>query len=450
MQCVSRVSREVEVVEERPTLCAECGSTEIKRWGWLVRTIHDLKLSAIGIKRWVVRYSFPRYICWRCRKTFHKFAVEPGKYGPTIRAYVAYQVIELQLSQRAVARSLVQIFNVPVSAEAVNRLKADEAGRYTGAYQALLEKIVRGPVVHADETKAKVTGKQGYVWAFANSEEVVFAFSENREASTPLRVLKGFDGVLVSDFYSAYDAIACSQQKCLIHLMRDINEDLCKQPFNEEMKEMGHALINNEYGWLWLLRDGTPTELTRRVYEHLLGADAKPQDRLALNAYLLGGLTEFWRAHRIYAGVLHFVYLTACYPGAYTCDNFEDVAALKLEPHFADYVREAFKPLGVYLNFWQSTLPPESVRRIAVMLINDAHEAASGKLALTLETAGGEELARREVSFAVPALGQQTYAMDFRAPRTAGACVLKAVAYAAGQQEPTISRRKVSIQAGAH
>ena len=84
----------------------------------------------------------------------------------------------------------------------------------------------------------------------------------------------------------------------------------------------GHAQINNEYGWLWLLRDGTPTELTGKVYEHLLGAGASPQDRLALDAYLLGGLTEFWRAYRNYAGVLHFVYLTACYPGAYTCDNF--------------------------------------------------------------------------------------------------------------------------------
>jgi hypothetical protein len=210
----------------------------------------------------------------------------------------------------------------------------------------------------------------------------------------------------------------------------------------------GHVLINNEYGWLWLLRDGTPTELTRRVYEHLLGADAKPQDRLALNAYLLGGLTEFWRAHRNYAGVLHFVYLTGCYPGAYTCDNFEDVAALKLEPHFADYVREAFKPLGVYLNFWQPALPPDSIRRIAVMMINDAYETTSGKLALTLERTSGEELARREVSFAMPALGQQTYAMDLPVPRTAGACVLKAAAYTAGHPEPTISRRKVTIQAG--
>jgi beta-galactosidase len=209
----------------------------------------------------------------------------------------------------------------------------------------------------------------------------------------------------------------------------------------------GHAQFINEYGWLWLLRDGTPTELTGKVYDHLLDADAKPQDRLALDAYLLGGLTEFWRAYRNYAGVLHFVYLTSCYPGAYTCDNFADVASLKLEPHFADYVREAFKPLGVYLNFWQPSLKPDSDRRIAVMMVNDAYEAAAGKLVLTLEREpGGEQSVRREVAFLVPGLGQRTYAMDFHVPQTTGACLLKAAAYANGIAEPTVSRRKLTIQ----
>jgi hypothetical protein len=48
-------------------------------------------------------------------------------------------------------------------------------------------------------------------------------------------VLAGFKGVLVSDFYGGYDAISCRQQKCLIHLIRDINEDLVRHPFNEEL-----------------------------------------------------------------------------------------------------------------------------------------------------------------------------------------------------------------------
>ncbi len=44
--------------------------------------------------------------------------------------------------------------------------------------------------------------------------------------------------MLISDFYAAHDAIACPQQKCLIHLMRDLNQALLASPFDDEV----HAL----------------------------------------------------------------------------------------------------------------------------------------------------------------------------------------------------------------
>ena len=54
-------------------------------------------------------------------------------------------------------------------------------------------------------------------------------------------MLKDFKGVLVSDFYAAYDAIQCPQQKCLIHLIRDLNDDVLKHPFDEEMKQLART-----------------------------------------------------------------------------------------------------------------------------------------------------------------------------------------------------------------
>jgi hypothetical protein len=47
-----------------------------------------------------------------------------------------------------------------------------------------------------------------------------------------------FKGVLVTDFYAAYEGIACPQQKCLIHLMRDLNDEILNNPFDEEMKSI--------------------------------------------------------------------------------------------------------------------------------------------------------------------------------------------------------------------
>jgi hypothetical protein len=146
-----------------------------------------------------------------------------------------------------------------------------------------------------------------------------------------------------------------------------------------------HTPIINEYGWLWLNRDGSPTVLTKKVYAQLMGTNVTAEQRLAMYAYLLAGKTEFWRAHRHYAGIVHFVYLTCSYPGVYTADHFQDVTRLKLDPHFADYMGEAFKPLGVYINFFQPTLSPGNSREFTVMMVNDSYQAASGQVVLTFE-----------------------------------------------------------------
>ena len=102
----------------------------------------------------------------------------------------------------------------------------------------------KGTLVHADETKVNIAGKDGYVCVFTNLEDVAFLYSESRDAAIPQAILANFSGVLVSDFYAAYDSIPCAQQKCLVHLMRDLNEDLSKQPFNDEMKELSQHFAN--------------------------------------------------------------------------------------------------------------------------------------------------------------------------------------------------------------
>src|SRR5215210_6793297 len=49
------------------------------------------------------------------------------------------------------------------------------------------------------------------------------------------KMLKSFEGVLVSDFYAAYDSLGCPQQKCLIHLIRDMNQEVLNNPYDEEL-----------------------------------------------------------------------------------------------------------------------------------------------------------------------------------------------------------------------
>jgi hypothetical protein len=75
-----------------------------------------------------------------------------------------------------------------------------------------------------------------YVWVFTDGIHVVFRLTETREADVVREVLSGYPGVLVSDFYAGYDGVSCRQQKCLVHLIRDINDDLWKAPFDRELE----------------------------------------------------------------------------------------------------------------------------------------------------------------------------------------------------------------------
>ena len=211
----------------------------------------------------------------------------------------------------------------------------------------------------------------------------------------------------------------------------------------------GHASILNEYGWLWLNRDGSPTELTDDVYPKLLGPNSTADQRREENAYLLGGITEFWRAHRKYAAVLHFVYLTASDPKGFTCDHFRDVKTLELDPYFVDYMGNAFRPLGVYVNFWHEQLPAKSHQVFQVMLANDLSETESGSLDLNLENEKGDVVAQTTRAFSVAPLGQQTQFIDFDVPATTGKFMLKAVAKPSSgpERDSTISRRRIEVVA---
>jgi hypothetical protein len=117
-------------------------------------------------------------------------------------------------------------------------LKIRTADYYKATKQQILERIVHGDLVHADETRANIKGKTAFVWILASFHEVFYFFSESREGEVAQKLLSDFKGVLVSDFYTAYDSINCAQQKCLIHLMRDLNDEILNNPFDEQLKQI--------------------------------------------------------------------------------------------------------------------------------------------------------------------------------------------------------------------
>ena len=90
----------------------------------------------------------------------------------------------------------------------------------------------------SDETEVKLKKTKGYVVVLSNTEEVLYLYRSSREVDFLSDLLDGFSGVLVTDFYPAYDSLPFLQQKCLIHLIRDLNGALLDNPFDEEFKHL--------------------------------------------------------------------------------------------------------------------------------------------------------------------------------------------------------------------
>jgi hypothetical protein len=143
-------------------------------------------------------------------------------------------------------------------------------------------------------------------------------------------------------------------------------------------------VIINEYGWLWLNRDGSPTTLTEQLFENLLGKNSTAEDRWKLAAQYTAAETEFWRCHRKAAGVLHFTGLGYARADGQTCDNWIDVKNLVWEPQFYNYVRDAFSPIGLMIDFWDDTVKRGVQKDIPVIAINDLDKDWQGEIRFRL------------------------------------------------------------------
>lgn len=235
-----KVNREVQC--GNPTVCSNCESTGLNYKSSYRKLVIDLKPTPGGLKRWVTAYSGRWYQCRKCggsQAPVEYLAHASLKYGKGVHNWVAHSSISLRQTNEAVIQALDDLFGIPMSTTTVTNLRRRTAEHYRPTYEALLSALRGGPLVHADETKVKMKGPtgDGYVWAFASPDTAVYVYAATREGDTARRTLEGFKGVLVSDFYSAYDSLDCPQQKCLIHLIRDLNDDLLKNPFDEELKQ---------------------------------------------------------------------------------------------------------------------------------------------------------------------------------------------------------------------
>jgi hypothetical protein len=106
-----------------------------------------------------------------------------------------------------VARSLSRLFGSDVSTGTMAAFKNQMAAYHAETHQRILERVVSGNMVHADETYVSLKGKRGYVWVFTNMQKVAYVYAESRERELIQMLLSKSKDVLVSDFYAVYNSL---------------------------------------------------------------------------------------------------------------------------------------------------------------------------------------------------------------------------------------------------
>jgi transposase len=215
------------------------GALILEGHGLASKLLTDLAFTRNGCRKLVTRYEGKIAFCPKCKRYYEPPAIvrlRDQTFGHAFQAWSVYQRIVLRLPYRVIAQVTEHLFGVGVSASSGVNFLRYLAAYYKPTEEANLRAILKSAFVHVDETKISIEGVDHYVWVFTDGRHVLFRMTETREADIVREILAGYQGVLVSDFYPGYDGVPCRQQKCLVHLIRDINDDLWKAPFDKDLE----------------------------------------------------------------------------------------------------------------------------------------------------------------------------------------------------------------------
>ena len=230
-----RVSQSVELKARK---CPACGGTARRKGRRAYRKlVYDLKITRFGAKRKVIECRAVLHHCPECDLSFlpRRFK-RLDRFGHSLKSWAMYMHVAHQTSFPKIETMFNDLYGLGVDAPRIYSLKVMMADYHSPTVKRITQALVSGGVIYADETEVKLKKTKGYVWVLSNTEEVLYLYRPTREVDFLAEMLAGFSGVLVTDFYPAYDTIDCAQQKCLVHLIRDLNACLLDNPFDEEFK----------------------------------------------------------------------------------------------------------------------------------------------------------------------------------------------------------------------
>jgi len=148
-------------------------------------------------------------------------------YGPGVRALASYLLVGQHLPVERAAQLLAQVLGVGVSAGTLAGLVGEAAVALGGFAERAASLLQAAPVVHFDETGARVAGRLH--WVHSASTQLVSWFTvhpkRGKQAMDAAGVLPAFGGVAVHDCWSPYWRYPqATHALCAAHLVRELEE----------------------------------------------------------------------------------------------------------------------------------------------------------------------------------------------------------------------------------
>jgi transposase len=210
--------------------CPDCG-TELSG-GSVKRTREVIDLVPGTVE--VVEHVVVERRCTQCRRRvvptldLGEQVVGQQRLGIALLALIVTLREAGRLPVEVIRWYLATVHGLELSVGAIVAASRQVAERGAPEVARTRERVRASPLVQADETGWRQNGKNGYVWTFSTPTERYFVYGGRDKGMVDQVLGDAFAGVLVSDFYKAYDHVRTSKQRCWAHLLRDAH-DLRKQ-----------------------------------------------------------------------------------------------------------------------------------------------------------------------------------------------------------------------------
>lgn len=219
-----------ERVEHAVETCPQCATVLSGGWvSWRKEVVEIPEAPVRVIEHVYLTRQCPNRAC-RARVTPPTasaadlgVASERERLGVRLVSTIATLRAELRLPVNLIQWYLEAVHGLELSVGAITGVLRRVAARGTGSVAAIQDAIQGSPVVHADETGLREDGVNGYLWSFSTPTERYFVRGRRTKEVVDDVLGPAFTGVLVTDFYAAYDHYDGPHQRCWAHLLRDIH-----------------------------------------------------------------------------------------------------------------------------------------------------------------------------------------------------------------------------------